>query len=138
MPHPLYRAISPNKSLEGAVAGVIGCVLSFAFCMYIFQVVVFRSLPNNLFISPRYSCMTVWIIVGTIMGIFGVIGDLLQSLLKRSAHVKDAGFIVPGHGGVLDRIDGLLLVYPLLYCIMCILGTLSGSDITNVSQLSTH
>lgn len=70
------------------------------------------------------------------MGVFGVIGDLLQSLLKRSAHVKDAGFIIPGHGGVLDRIDGLLLVYPLLYCIMCMLGALSGSDITNASQPS--
>ena len=61
---------------------------------------------------------------GVFFGVVGVVGDLLQSLFKRTAHVKDAGNIVPGHGGFLDRMDGLLLVLPLSYWVVWLYANL--------------
>eukprot|EP00760_Papus_ankaliazontas_P011445 PhM_4_TR14779/c0_g1_i2/m.74177/K00981/E2.7.7.41, CDS1, CDS2, cdsA; phosphatidate cytidylyltransferase len=88
MPH-----VSPSKTVEGAVAGVLLNGVAFA--------ISYRS---------------VWMgSVGLGLGVVGVLGDLVESLVKRAAHVKDSGFVFPGHGGVLDRIDGLLIVYPLAH-----------------------
>ncbi len=97
---PLAPVISPKKTWEGAVGGYFGAVLAMA-------VMKLTMLP---FVS--------WVDVvasASIVGVGGQIGDLVQSRLKRTCGVKDSGTFLPGHGGILDRIDGLILVVPLYY-----------------------
>ncbi len=91
--------LSPKKSVQGSVGGLIfssATALSFSFL-----------LPN----TPIW----VFILCGVLGGTLGQIGDLFESLVKRNAGVKDSGSIMPGHGGVLDRMDGVLLAAPLFY-----------------------
>ncbi|KEG08516.1 putative phosphatidate cytidylyltransferase-like protein [Trypanosoma grayi] len=105
---PLCLAISPQKSMEGAVAGVIANAVVFASIIY------FTCRSSNE-VTSHWNTFPVNLVVGLILGLMGVVGDLLQSLLKRTARVKDSGFMMPGHGGVLDRIDGLLIVFPTMF-----------------------
>jgi phosphatidate cytidylyltransferase len=94
----LFERISPKKSWEGAVGGAI-LAFAFAFIMqYYFTV-----------LAPwQWYCVAAIIIVG------GIYGDLIESLLKRSIEIKDSGSILPGHGGFLDRFDGLLISAPFI------------------------
>lgn len=124
-PHHLYRAISPNKSVEGAVAGVVANAVTFAGLMFWFYTYWFDA-PAADVVDPAFQSVGLWFVVGAIMGVLGVCGDLLQSLLKRAARVKDAGFIIPGHGGMLDRIDGMLLVFPFMYCSLRTISKMSS------------
>ncbi len=103
--HKLFPRISPNKSWEGFVGGVIFAIAS-GFMFKHFAPQYFES------ISLSGLCG-----LGFIVGIFATWGDLAESLIKRTLGVKDSGNILPGHGGILDRIDSLLLVVPasLLY-----------------------
>jgi len=98
--HKLFPRVSPNKSWEGAVAGFIAAVLAFLVAQAWF-------LP--------YLTLGSALVCGFIVGVFGQIGDLAESLLKRDAGVKDSSSLIPGHGGVLDRFDSLLFVSPLLF-----------------------
>lgn len=91
--------LSPNKSLQGAVGGLLFST-GIAAC---FQFV----LPNTPIII-LLGC-------GLLGGILGQLGDFFESLIKRVSDVKDSGSIMPGHGGVLDRLDGVLLAAPLFY-----------------------
>jgi phosphatidate cytidylyltransferase len=91
--HPFFPAISPKKTVEGAVAEVIASALVFA----IFAPLVNIWLPHNL-------------ILGLLIGIVAQVGDLAESQIKRTAGVKDTSHLIPGHGGILDRIDSVLLV----------------------------
>lgn len=88
----LAPKISPKKTWEGAIANFFACIIS--------ACVIAMLLSFDPYLGAG---------VGVILGIFGQIGDLLQSALKRSAGSKDSGNILPGHGGVLDRIDSLLM-----------------------------
>jgi len=97
----LFERVSPNKTWEGAIAGFIAAVL--AFCIARILVIPYLSLPDA-------------IVCGLIVGVFGQMGDLVESLLKRDAGVKDSSLLIPGHGGVLDRFDSLLFAAPLLFC----------------------
>lgn len=107
--HRLFERISPKKSWEGFFGGylfnLIAAALFATYCPGFF------GLGDNI-------CF--WIILATIVTIFGTWGDLVESLIKRSLHVKDSGNIIPGHGGILDRIDSLLLAAPvvLIYLIL--------------------
>jgi phosphatidate cytidylyltransferase len=101
--HKLFPRVSPNKTWEGAIAGFLAAVLAF---------VLFRQ-----FLLPYLSLRDA-LVCGGIIGIFGQIGDLVESLLKRDAGVKDSSTLIPGHGGVLDRFDSLLFVAPLLFCFL--------------------
>jgi phosphatidate cytidylyltransferase len=98
--HKLFPRVSPNKTWEGAIVGFAAAVLAFVLCQRLL-------LP--------YLSMRDALVCGAIIGLFGQIGDLAESLLKRDAGVKDSSTLIPGHGGVLDRFDSLLFVAPLLF-----------------------
>ena len=98
--HKLMPRVSPGKSWEGAAWGFVGAVVT----MIVFQ---YYFLP--------YLKLHQAIVIGIIIGVFGQIGDLVESLLKRDANVKDSSSLIPGHGGVLDRFDSLIFVSPILY-----------------------
>lgn len=93
--------ISPKKTIEGTAGGV-------------FFTMVFAIL-FGMFYPTATLPIWAWLILGFIVGIFGNIGDLFESYLKRKAGVKDSGNILPGHGGMLDRLDSLLFVFPIVY-----------------------
>ncbi len=97
--HKLIEYISPKKSIEGFIAGVVFTVIS----SFIF---------SGLF--PNLSTIF-WIVFAVIVSLFGTLGDLFESLIKRNSLVKDSGNIIPGHGGILDRIDSLLVAIPAVY-----------------------
>ena len=92
--------ISPNKSWEGAVAGVAGSVLA--------------ALIAHLWFYQRLPLFHA-LLLGGVLGMAAVLGDLAESMVKRSAGIKDSSHLLPGHGGVLDRLDSLLFAGPLLY-----------------------
>ncbi len=99
--HPLAPTISPKKTIEGAVGGTLfSMVIGFVFCLIFFQ-----DLALALMMLP----------CALIMAVAGQIGDLFESAMKRASRIKDSGRILPGHGGMLDRIDGVLLAIPVLY-----------------------
>jgi len=99
-----FSSTSPNKTWEGVIGGVlVGSIVGSIVGLYFFDFL--NSLVISFFIS-----------------IFSVLGDLFESFLKRLAGVKDSGNILPGHGGVLDRIDGYLFAGPLLYAILITIG----------------
>jgi phosphatidate cytidylyltransferase len=98
--HKLAPSISPGKTWEGAVGGVVAALAMGALAHFWF----FRELPLK-FILPLAAVMT----------IVGIFGDLAESALKRGAGAKDAANILPGHGGMLDRLDSLLFNAPLIY-----------------------
>ncbi|KPH76988.1 MULTISPECIES: phosphatidate cytidylyltransferase [Bacillaceae] len=98
----LWPTISPNKTIEGALGGIVlAIVISVIFHL----------------ITPFPHSLLAVILVTIIASIFGQIGDLVESALKRIYGVKDSGKILPGHGGILDRFDSLLFVIPLLHII---------------------
>jgi len=102
--HKLIPTISPKKTIEGAVGGIVICTL----VMYIY------GLAINTYYSIDISTIH-YIILGIIVSIFGQIGDLSASAIKRSTTIKDFGNIMPGHGGIIDRFDSILFVAPIVY-----------------------
>ena len=98
--HRLFERISPKKSWEGFFGGLI-CTVALSF------------LVAKLFPVLRFYH---WMAVAAIIVIFGVYGDLIESLLKRNLKIKDSGHFLPGHGGILDRFDSVLLAAPMTYC----------------------
>ena len=94
----LFPSISPKKTWEGAIAGFIVCLIAAA---------IFSKTAE---LEIRHA-----LILGILIGVVGQISDLIESLIKRDAGVKDSSHIIPGHGGVLDRIDSLILTAPLMY-----------------------
>lgn len=101
--HKLCPALSPGKTVEGLLGGVLTGLVVAGLATWLFFPAI------NLLQS---------LIFAFILSLTGVVGDLTESLLKRGAGVKDSGRLLPGHGGVLDRIDSLLLVAPLLYYLL--------------------
>jgi phosphatidate cytidylyltransferase len=96
----LAPQVSPNKTIEGALGGIIGSIVGalFVYLLGESQVAFYH-----------------YVSIGILVGIFGQVGDLAESALKRLAGVKDSGHIIPGHGGVLDRLDSTLFTAPLIY-----------------------
>ena len=96
---PLFRTVSPKKSIEGAIAAIL------------FSPVI-AILNHQIFTSYSFSF---WLLMGVLISITSIIGDLVQSQCKRTAGVKDSGTILLGHGGVYDRIDSLIFTVPFVY-----------------------
>ena len=97
---PLRASISPNKTIEGLIGGTIAT----------FTVVVVIGLQ-----SETWDSLMEWLMLGAVIAILAPLGDLFESLLKRSLGVKDFGTLLKGHGGVLDRFDGVLFTLPAVY-----------------------
>lgn len=105
--HKIFPRVSPKKSWEGSVAGMLASVATFTLASSWF-------LPS-LAIHHALVC-------GAIVGVGGQLGDFAESWLKRDAEVKDSSHLIPGHGGVLDRFDSMLFVAPLLVIYASLLG----------------
>jgi phosphatidate cytidylyltransferase len=102
--HRLCPTVSPAKTIEGAVFGLISSMLITG---------VFLTLA----VHPRHPLLAA-LAIGLALGVAGEAGDLLESRFKRWVGAKDSGAVIPGHGGVLDRFDSLLLAAPVLYVIL--------------------
>ena len=105
----LAPRISPNKTIEGSVGGLILTVVGMVVIYYVQQ-----NLTQPVF--PDWSILR-YIVAGIALSVAGQLGDLLESAIKRDAGVKDSGSIFPGHGGMLDRCDSILVAAPVLYYI---------------------
>ncbi len=95
----LFERISPNKTIEGFIGGVLA------------------TMTLSYFIGNQFDILTPiqWSVIGGLVSIFGVIGDLIASQFKRITKVKDTGKIIPGHGGVIDRLDSAIFASPFIY-----------------------
>lgn len=106
--HKIFPRISPNKTWEGFLGGVISTVIAASLFHYF--------LP----IMPYWA----WLGLAVVVLIFGTLGDLFESAIKRSYNIKDSGRFMPGHGGILDRIDSLLFALPMAYFYLRIIENL--------------
>lgn len=98
--HPLASAISPGKTWEGAIGGFLGAIAS-----ALILAAILPGIPIHWHI----------VLLGALIGVFAQLGDLSQSMLKRSVGVKDSGRLIPGHGGLLDRLDSILFTVVVVY-----------------------
>lgn len=112
--HKLIPDVSPKKTVEGAIGGIITCVLTFV----IFGLIVSKISD----LTPHYLRLA---LVGAVVSVVSMIGDLIASLIKRKYGVKDYGSIFPGHGGVLDRFDSVLATAPFLFILIAALKLFS-------------
>lgn len=105
----LFPSISPKKTVEGFLGGLFfACVASYFIAKYT------HTLTTN-----------DWLLLAIIISVFGTIGDLIESKYKRQANVKDSGVIMPGHGGLLDRLDSIIFAAPFVYLFLRILKYVS-------------
>lgn len=106
---PLFPSLSPKKSWEGFAGGVVASVLvAVGFFFYL------KGEVDNIFFALPLRWIFGFVLIGVIVSVASTWGDLFESMLKRNAGVKDSGKIIPGHGGILDRIDSILFVFPAL------------------------
>lgn len=98
--HKLAPRVSPGKTIEGLVGGIVGSIAAAFICKLIFW---------HAFLNRDV------IILGALIGLIGPLGDLSESLIKRGVGVKDSGNLIPGHGGLLDRLDAVFFTAPLVY-----------------------
>ena len=96
----LFFSVSPHKTVEGFLGGLFFCCVSAS--------LVSRFVDDTLNTSN-------WLILAIIVSIFGTLGDLIESKFKRESNVKDSGKIMPGHGGILDRLDSIIFTSPYIY-----------------------
>lgn len=111
--HKLCPNISPKKTVEGAIGGVVGCVISTVILYAVFTNLIFDNNENNY----------LGVILMTIpLSIISMCGDLTASVIKRNFGIKDFGKLIPGHGGIMDRFDSLIFVLVAFYAIFNIFG----------------
>lgn len=104
--HKLFERVSPKKTIEGFIGGMVFAAFAG------FLISKFYIQPK-----PEFSdkSILIWMIIALIVSFFGTIGDLIESKFKRIAGVKDSGSIMPGHGGILDRLDSVIFVAPFIF-----------------------
>jgi phosphatidate cytidylyltransferase len=100
--HKLLERISPKKTIEGFFGGLIGAIIA--------GFIIFK-------VTNIYNIL-IWLTLAVIASLFGTIGDLVQSKYKRQAGVKDSGTIMPGHGGLYDRLDSIIYTSPFIYAFL--------------------
>jgi len=112
----LFERVSPKKTIEGFIGGVLFAIVVSAFISkYYFD-------PKEYYVKKS---LVIWMTIALIVGVFGTIGDLIESKFKRAAGVKDSGVIMPGHGGILDRLDSVIFVAPIIFLFYQILNYVS-------------
>lgn len=104
--HKLCTALSPKKTVEGAVGGIVGCMLC----------VLTACLIDGMGITE--TGLIVLVLTTPVFSVLGMVGDISASYIKRNSGIKDYGNIMPGHGGVLDRFDSVLLIAPVFYALL--------------------
>ena len=97
----LFESVSPKKTIEGFIGGLVFSLIA----------AYFITQQHN---HPKITLLD-WMIIATILSVIGTIGDLIESKFKRQANIKDSGNIMPGHGGMLDRLDSLYFAAPFVY-----------------------
>jgi phosphatidate cytidylyltransferase len=97
----LFPRVSPKKTVEGAIGALVGAVILALFALWVYS-------PPHL-----TAARAIWL--GLVIGVLAQAGDMVESMLKRAYGAKDSGWIIPGHGGVLDRIDSLVLPFVFTY-----------------------
>lgn len=115
----LCPSISPKKTISGAIGGLIGCGLSF---------LIFGVIVNVFFgwaLDGRRMSLFLLFVLGLVSGVVSEIGDLVASLIKRQYNIKDFGNLLPGHGGILDRCDSIVLVAPAIFLFLLKIGVLA-------------
>jgi phosphatidate cytidylyltransferase len=110
--HKLAPTLSPNKTWEGAIGSVLGSVLVTAGLLGLANLLAGWNIER---LSFHGEVWYYWLALAVLINVAAQVGDLAESALKRSVGVKDSGSLLPGHGGVLDRIDALLLAAPVLW-----------------------
>ncbi|SDR66636.1 phosphatidate cytidylyltransferase [Gillisia sp. Hel1_33_143] len=105
----LYERISPNKTVEGFIGGMVFSAVG-GYCIFYFT---------------HYLNFQFWLGLAIILSIFGTLGDLIQSKFKRQAGVKDSGKLMPGHGGLFDRLDSIIFSSPFVYAYLLIINHVS-------------
>ncbi|HPE84072.1 MAG TPA: phosphatidate cytidylyltransferase [Aequorivita sp.] len=113
----LLERISPKKTIEGFIGGMLGALLA--------GIVIFKVLENYSPLDAEKYPLWAWIAMAIIVSVFGTIGDLIQSKFKRQAGVKDSGIIMPGHGGLYDRLDSIIYASPFVYTFLLIVDNVS-------------
>lgn len=106
--HALAKAISPNKTVEGLIGGMV-------------LVALWSTVAYFLGIS-QFLSLFLWVLISVLTGLVSVSGDLFESLFKRSYQIKDSGNLLPGHGGMLDRVDSLLAAVPFFAALIWLTG----------------
>lgn len=107
--HKMSPKLSPKKSVEGAVGGVVGAALLTALYAYIFRT------------QMSLGTVQIWILAGiaAVAALISMVGDLTASAIKRNYDIKDYGHLIPGHGGILDRFDSMIITAPILFYLAC-------------------
>ncbi|MBQ4568733.1 MAG: phosphatidate cytidylyltransferase [Ruminococcus sp.] len=113
----LCPQISPKKTVEGAIGGAFGSIICTLLAGLIFQFLVYRNITVN------YLAL---LVIGVFCAFVSVIGDLIFSVIKRDCGIKDYGSIMPGHGGILDRVDSVIFCVPFTYLISDVWGLISA------------
>jgi phosphatidate cytidylyltransferase len=112
--HKLFERISPKKTIEGFLGGMVFTLIG-AYILSRFDV----------FLTPVFNSSLIWMGAAIILVVFGTLGDLVESKFKRNAGVKDSGNIMPGHGGILDRLDSIIFAIPFLFLFYQIINYVS-------------
>ena len=123
----LCPLISPKKTVAGAVGGVIGGIIGALIVFFLFDFSSAMSVfPNagsmELIPGNLYGSLGLYIALGIVGGVLSELGDLAASWIKRKAGIKDFGKIFPGHGGIMDRLDSILFMLPLVYLVFAVSG----------------
>ncbi len=97
--HKLIEHISSKKTVEGFLGGFVFTIISGYVLSFFFPILAWYQ----------------WLVISFIIGVFGVLGDLVESMFKRENKIKDSGIIMPGHGGILDRLDSIIFSTPFIF-----------------------
>jgi phosphatidate cytidylyltransferase len=117
--HKMTPKLSPKKSVEGAVGGVVGAALLFVLYTYL--------------VINRYTAATLPLLLAAVLGAAGalvsMVGDLAASAIKRDHDIKDYGKLIPGHGGIMDRFDSVIITAPLIFIGLVLISHLGGGSL---------